>query len=63
MGGFTDGERTRLEGAGFVVVDDVASIDGARVEIIAAGDGVTTTLIELPSGARLCLSMRFVKDN
>ena len=61
---FSQGERERLQAAGFTVAGDTAIVTGARVKITAADDdGVSTTTIELPRGASLRLQMHFVRDN
>ena len=61
---FSQGERARLEAAGFAVSGDTAVVRGATVTITAAGeDGVSTTTITLPNGSALRLAMRFGADN
>jgi hypothetical protein len=61
MGGFSQGERERLEAAGFTVTAGTATAGGATVTITAAGyDGVSTTMIELPGGGCLRLEMHHV---
>ena len=61
---FSQGERARLEAAGFTVAGDKATAAGARVTITAAGDdGVSTTTIELPGGGAVRLSLRHERSD